>query len=356
MSIEKERIALFALVFMLAISLIGASYARYLIYTAPVVIFFIWLTTPGLRIKFNPDLIPFYIIFIFSLLTIHAGGVEGIKTSIFMGVYIITFTLFDFSKISIRIDRIGLVLILIFILHAFIGGSAGDAVEFSVLDSKSSFESTLAFPFGLISSYYLIQRQYIKGIFFGLFALLGLKRIALLGVFVIFILILAPKKIQLLLVSKLSMVIVSFVYLIFVVSFSYGIYDQYILNYFGITANHLSQGRQLLWRNLLDYSNFDFLNFLFIGLGNSKSIIILQDIYGSRVLLHSDIFLIYIEYGLILAMLFVITLFAQKRIELSLLPVFLFILFLTDNVLIYQHVMILYLLCQSQLRRIYDSA
>jgi hypothetical protein len=135
-----------------------------------------------------------------------------------------------------------------------------------------------------------------------------------------------------------------------VILFSYGDIDGVISDLFSKSPNDLSKGRQFLWLSALKGVDYNFVDFVFFGTGVGKVITELQKVYGvERILLHNDILSTYLEYGFIIFLAFLVSLIAQKRYYQKVLAVNLLILFFTDNVIIYQHVMITYFLIQSQL-------
>jgi hypothetical protein len=350
-TIEKERIAYYVLVFSLAVSVFGFSYSRYIVYTAPLLLLFVWLTTPSPRLFYNSYLTPFYIVVVIAIVTSYAYGFQGFKRVIFLGVYVTVFTLFDFSQIRIDIAKLGALLAGIFIAQTTLFGSADGRLEYSLINSKSTFETTLAFSFGVISCYFALSGKYRTAFLFAVLALVGLKRIAVIGLLVITLLLLLPRRVSSVLINPLLVTAASIGFLAFSILFAYGVFDRFIFDAVGLSANHFTQGRQDIWLKLLENAEYEFSRFLFSGLGSGGSVSTLYGAYGQEVLAHNDILVLYMDFGLIATLFFLFTLAKQKLFVSSLMAIYLLILFLTDNVIVYQHIMVVYLLCQAQLKR-----
>lgn len=351
MSIEKERLAYYVLFATLIVSLLGVSYSRYTVYISPLLLFFIWLTSPYPRLHFNRDLVPFVAVILFGLLTIPVNGLQGLKWLLFISVYVTTFTLFDFSKIRIDLMRMGLILFGVFLFTTLVLARRSGIGGFSLLNSESSLESTIAFSFGTISAYFFISKQNIKAFVFAVFTLLALKRIALIALIVVFIATILPARLTQHLTRPWLVTILALATLPMAILFAYSYFDSIIMDVFGVSANKLAMGRQDLWYKLLTNVDYNFWRFLLYGVGSSGSLDAVQSAYKSVVLIHNDILALYLDYGLVFVIFFLYSLCNHHSQQKCLMSGYLLILFLTDNVLVYQHTMMVYLICQSQLER-----
>jgi hypothetical protein len=349
--IEAEQLAYYILIAALSVSVLGISYSRYLIYTAPFWLVLVSLTSPRPGLFLNSNLIPFAVVLIASILSSYRYGAAGYPAIVFLSVYIVAFSLFDFSRIDVSFEKLGILFCFLFLLEVGLKGKLGSGFSFSLLSSKSSFESTLSFSFGVIACYFLVSNKFGKAFLFSILALLALKRVVLLGLLIVFVLKVLPPAIARLILNRYVATLVTASITGIAVLFAQGYFDAYVVDLFGVSSNHLSQGRQELWMSLLQGADYDFLSFFIFGLGNGAAKYVLLQRYGADVLVHNDVLLLYIDFGLIVSLAFVLLLTTHKLRKKFLMSIFLLVLLLTDNVLIYQHVMLLYLLALSQIDR-----
>jgi len=136
------------------------------------------------------------------------------------------------------------------------------------------------------------------------------------------------------------------------VQFALGDFDRFIFHYLNMSPNELSQGRQILWLSALRAADFDYQSFLFWGVGIGHIMSDLESaLHAKKVLLHNDLLSLVLEIGLLFYLIFVYLFTALKRDAARIFAFFMLILFATDNVLIYQHVIFTYLFIQAQIRR-----
>lgn len=99
-------------------------------------------------------------------------------------------------------------------------------------------------------------------------------------------------------------------------------------------------------------TGFNYGDFLLWGTGIGKVVTDLQSqLHVERVLLHSDLLSLALEIGIVPFVIFMYLFFSIKHKQGRLFALFLAILFSTDNVIIYQHVMFIYLFIQGDIRR-----
>jgi hypothetical protein len=226
----------------------------------------------------------------------------------------------------------------------------GMEIEYSIIDSKSAFESSLSFPFALIASYYALNAKWVKSSLYLLLVFISLKRIAIIAVIITILLKFLPKQIRELIINPYLILILVLSVVSITIAFAYGYFDEYIHELVGKAANDLSKGRHRLWFEALTVSNFSLGNFIYYGVGIGKVISLLQENYGhDKILLHNDLLSLLLEFGFVILIGFILLLLLQKTTKQRIFVLNILILFFTDNVIIYQHVMVVFLLLISQL-------
>jgi hypothetical protein len=230
-------------------------------------------------------------------------------------------------------------------------GDSGKQIEaFSVADSRSVLESTFSFPIALIAVFSLMKRRYFQAALFALFVVIFLKRIALGAVAVSIIIWLLPYYLKRVILSPWSVTAAVLVAVVLCIEFANGTFDREIFEIFGQSANDFSKGRRVLWESALVETGFSYPEFLFVGVGFGGVVAALAEGEGRQALLHNDLLSLVIEVGIVPFFVFVYLLVRSRDLAHRLLAANLLIFFLTDNVLIYQHVVFVYLLLQAQVR------
>jgi hypothetical protein len=203
--------------------------------------------------------------------------------------------------------------------------------------SEIATESWLAFPLGLFSLYFLIEKKkkmFLLAVVFFVFAFKRISIVAfLLSVLIYFLIVYKGyikfnrKKITFILIF-LNVFFLSIIYF-----FIDGAFTKYIYRETGLSINHFTQGRFVVYKEAL----IQFKEGIWYGnaLGSTNQFLSLR--FKDIAFLHSDILKIIIEFGIILfiiwlLMFLVINLQSKKTLPLLL---FLNVLFLSDNVFIY---------------------
>jgi hypothetical protein len=130
------------------------------------------------------------------------------------------------------------------------------------------------------------------------------------------------------------------------IEFAYGRFDELLTAITGRSANALSMGRQELWSKVLGRVGFDYADFAVMGVGMDK-------VLGGHLAktlwtpFHNDLLAIWLSYGAIAMIIFVGLVLVPRDPESRALATFILTIFLTDNTLMYQHVMIPYLFMLS---------
>lgn len=342
----KEKIAFNIITITTAAALSGFPYLKYTIYTIPLLGFFIYIISGDFKLHFSRQTFPFLSLIFVSLANITDIDYNWAKQIYFIFCYTSFFLMFDFSKQKQNIELLNIVVIIIFIAKMLLSGSFTNfnLSKLSIINSKFQLERTFSFVFGLFSIYFLYEKKYLWFLLNSTLAILSFKRIVILGIFLCTLLFFIPKKIRLIFINPITLTFSILTLTIVSINISTGLYDSFILNNIGISTNQLLMGRQEIWYKILTYIKFEHSDYIFFGLGNGYTSQTLIKIFKNNVLLHNDFLLILIQYGYIFLIIFSYTLNNQKSYRQKNLAIYLTCLFATDNVLIYQHVMIIYLL------------
>ena len=210
-------------------------------------------------------------------------------------------------------------------------------------DSTVSSESNL-YPFLLaftlvFACFYKLQWKYIFVLL--VFMLLGFKRIVIFGVISFLALnmfprlydhiILRPRRFSYIFAFIVSVIIMTYYYV------ANGVFDDFLFNTFGLYTNAFLQGRQELYRLVIDKLNDS--NFILgSGIGSVDDVLLTYRVQISNITnLHSELLRWFLEVGGILYFIWMYKFFLNSlstRFNM-LLFLFLFIILLTDNVFIY---------------------
>jgi hypothetical protein len=116
-----------------------------------------------------------------------------------------------------------------------------------------------------------------------------------------------------------------------------GVYDQYVYEKTGFSLDRLLMGRKTFYSLALDNLG----DFSWFGGGIGKIDDIIKDFYGIPINLHSEVLRNYLEFGVILFVLWIVIIFYQATfsIKSTIFLCYLNILLLTDNVFIYFEIM-----------------
>jgi len=331
----------------------GIHVFRYTFYLSPLFCFFIWIAIG--KFRFYKYATPFLLLLLAGLPSAYDLDFNGFKVFYFIFVYSFIFSIFDFSKIEIDFRWMLFYLFILFIL-SMRGVLSSGQFSFSIMNSESSFESTLAFPVGLVAVYFFTIKRYFWFLLASALCVLMLKRIVLLAIIAFVLLRLCNKIIQRLILNPYVVTVGAGIGLVVCIEFANGNFDQLIHDTLKQSANQLAMGRQVLWGGALKALNFNYLDYFFWGAGESKVIYTLDHLFRNTfkvqdVRLHNDLLLITLQYGILIFLAFVFMLNKRHSLEQRGISLFMTIIFMTDNVLIYQHVMVFYFFIMSQLER-----
>ena len=198
-------------------------------------------------------------------------------------------------------------------------------------------ESWMAFPFGLFSLHYILQKRKLRMVIALLLFVFAFKRISMLalclGLLIFWFFYKYRKK-----VFKPNRTLIWFIFLnsfllVIIYNFIQGNFDVFIKETTGLSPNHFTQGRLRIYTDSVNY--FDD-NLLF---GNSlgSTNIFLSEKFPDIHFLHSDILKIILELGIVSYVIWLIVFFKINLVSTKAVPLLIFmnILFLSDNVFIY---------------------
>lgn len=227
-------------------------------------------------------------------------------------------------------------------------------VDNSILLSNMPTEHFSSFLFGFCCLYFLQSRQWMYTILAFLLTLLSFKRIAIGGVILTgFVWCILPFLQKLIRHKVLIMSFIVFIHVVFIwlmMTLSSFRYDKEIIQLTGISTQGLSSGRMKTFTAVLEET--DGISLWGYGLGKTSQI--LEDKQHYLSLIHSDIFKLVIELGLIGSScwlcLFYWPFLANPRQLIF--PIYLNFLFFTDNTFIYFEILtVFYLFVMISMKR-----
>ncbi|MEM6604782.1 MAG: hypothetical protein AAF671_03420 [Pseudomonadota bacterium] len=350
--VEPETIVYVSFLALLAVALTGLPAVRYAVYVMPLLALIVWLAAKPFTLNLSRDVLAFFLLATLSLPSMFPWDFNTFKKIYFVYVFASVFLLFDFANIQMDMRKLALALIVLGLFNALTRDSAVADAGFSVIQSQSRFETTFAFPLTMVALYLTLTRRYVASAIALFFAVIFLKRIAIFAFVAALLIWFLPKRVRRLLLSPVSLSLLAGVVVILSISFANGVFDSWIFENLAIAPNDLSKGRQVLWSSALSASDFSLSNYLFFGGGIGSVVTNLQsELDVDRVLLHNDLLTLLLETGAIPYFLFIYLLVSVKEEMGRLFAMFMLILFSTDNVMIYQHVMFVYFFIQARIRR-----
>lgn len=211
------------------------------------------------------------------------------------------------------------------------------------LYSISDTETTYAPVYGVIAIYFFIRKKYRYFAIAALLTIVASKRIvvaalfgALLGGYIVKRLKLKPSTVTFL------AVVVNFIFVILLINLSQGVFNDDIRRLTGLSANHFFMGRVNVYSITLD--KFEPFTLLGSGLG-STSYYLRTSLFAADTanLIHSDILKLFIETGMLLFTAYLFTLYniAKRSPNSIFILLYINILYLTGNTMIFVHVNII---------------
>lgn len=220
------------------------------------------------------------------------------------------------------------------------GGRLTGSVEFDAMHSKSTFESSTSFVFGVLAVWAALERRPARALFALLLCILTLKRIVVLGAVIAIVASMLPRRLVGLLLRPLPMILLNAAYLWVVVQYTQGHFDQLIFQWTGQSGNQFGMGRQWAYQYPVQQLLHHPIESVFYGVGPGGIYDLMKGGWNflAKVNLHNDSLKILVEYGGIVWLAFFTALYGFKDVRLRLVMLFYNVLLLTDNSLIYTYV------------------
>lgn len=315
----------------------GARYVKYL--ALPLSVAFLF--NKQLKIATLPGLEAYYLYFLLMMpylaLTILQRTENTFDDTIFLLTYLLPLALIKNTGFSIQ----GAFIASAILFGISSAGKLGNHFTIDFTTSTSSFEHG---EFGFIFAFFLVYFITTKNLKLAMLALvltiLSLKRIALIGA--IAALAVFYTQIEKIISRRTIALLAATLNVFTILLIQYSVTDDFNDLVFSLTeqsANQFMMGRTVLYSYILKHTSVNWLYGL--GPGGVYSYATTAFESSSRVLLHSDILKLAIEYGLIFLFAFIYLLYNNKRVPLEQI-VLLNIIMLTDNPLIYSAVMFMF--------------
>ena len=349
--LRVQSIAFGIVLVCLLVSMLQLPVVRSAIYACPVLLLVLWLLDGG-RMPSTAQLVitaPFIWLLVLFVFYIPMTGLFAWKWSFFICVYTAIFLFVDFSKTDVNLLYLNMVFMILLAYSWFTGNVLSvdiQTLEKGLTDSHVVTESPLAFPLGLFACFWMLKGRYWLGLINFVVTLLAFKRIVLVAMAMFALTLLIPKRVRSSGAYALCGVFVVTMVVPLGIEFAYGRFDELLTATTGRSANALSMGRQDLWREVLGRVKFDYTDFALVGVGMDK---VIEGHMAKAVWtpFHNDLLAIWLSYGAIAVSIFTALVLIPRAPEARALATFILTIFLTDNTLIYQHVMIPYLFMLS---------
>jgi len=271
----------------------------------------------------------FQLIFILSsLLPVITKDNFQINWRLFSIIYIFSFTVYLFSS--------GLIL--------------NPSLDAFFTSSSSNLETNQhPFVFGILTLFFLFKRDKLFFLLNLLFVLLSFKRIVFLAVIIsIPFVLLERKNIRVLKNIRWVFMVINILFIRLLYLFSNGYFDDMIISITGISPGYFSMGRNTIYSLIFDYyDKFNFFQFLFgKGQGDlySKSLIFIGEAP------HNDLLVLLLDHGVIIFIVFFFLIYQKKNLIFNI--IYLNVLFLTDNVLVYAFFLFPFFLINTEINTI----
>lgn len=365
MKLKATNTVIYLYFFSVLVGELFLSQVRYLMYLIPLLPITLYLFRSGFKIESNFDriilqlvLILIYAFFVSFALNIYDENsiLRALKELLFVCLPI----LFAIPmRKYIRVENFDKIMIQLFVFfnifylvnnYNFILSTISNIGTFFV-SSKSELESTYALVYGVFPVYfYAIKKR--KFLFLSVpLVLFGSKRIAIIASLSAILLSFIIDQLRF---KNKAIKFIALIFNILVVYILYllatGDLNVLIKNLIGVHPDYLTMGRATTWEFIL--RNMD-INFLFgNGIGSTSTFLqfgIIQD--SNFGLIHSDLLKLTIEFGVIAGSLYIISLYRLVDLSRVVLPILIYmnVLYITGNSLIYVHVNILVFLIISRL-------
>jgi hypothetical protein len=343
----KVSYVLFGFSFFLAWLCLAFPPFRYLSYAVPV--FVLLVSAADRSISFGPELKPFGMVLVAALVLSPLSHEDGWKDIFFI-----------FAGISVAMMGNMPTVRLWTLFWWFIGGFAylygvwgsyKSGIHFDIIKSESTFESNYSFVFALLVPFAMSKGAWLLALLSMAFAVLTLKRIAILAALIsgLFVL-LGPKRGKWILNAPV-MLMGNLMVLLLDMAYTLGMLDSWIHRSTGQSANELGMGRKAMHHYVVQgLVDEPLMSFMGRGMGAVYSVA--EQGFGvyEKVNLHSDLLKLNYEIGYIFTAITFCLMYLCKDYMLRVGFLFFNILFFTDNTLIYYFFLFFFVLIMRMQR------
>lgn len=237
------------------------------------------------------------------------------------------------------------------------GGGTLLHFTFDVAGSKSTLESGFSYVFGLLAVWAAYTRRWRNFALAVILAILTLKRIVLVGIFLCCAFQFLPRSIIQRVLHPMPMVLANVMFIVLVLSYSSGSLNFLIHDLTGQSADQFGMGRQGLYGHVVVEIFRDPRRFLLMGMGPGQAYDALKGgmAWASKGNLHADTLKIFYEYGGVVLTVFVWALYSSRRLGVLLIALYTNVLLLTDNTLIYPYYIFFATLVAASLQEFDDA-
>lgn len=325
----------------LDVAIAGLRYVKYCI--APLLLI-LWLARPVKNYS-HKKLFGFLILLLYGGFSLLWGDLAyGGKDIVFISSYVIPVILFYTNSVKVEgLFKIYSIFFLVSIIFKDVG-------SFSISDSSALFEGSESFVFGAFAVSFMLKRNHLYLILSLFLMMLTLKRIAMLGVIACFAIWALPVYLRKFLISVQGILAINISALAFIFPLSMGYFNDIIVLITEKSASAFTLGRISHYKGVVE-AIIDNPGILIYGAGAGaayeKAVLYYTGEYAN---LHSDTLKILYEYGALFFLAFFTGLKNLKSDESRIFIIYLAVLFISDNVLIYAGVMffILYIMLSHE--------
>lgn len=297
----------------------------------------------GIKINnVNPQIYPFVILIISSLIRINQITNQTLYDVIFYITGILLFTKNTYLKFNVKYCLVISAILSIF--YFFLEGIASNLNLYTLfIDKSDEAAASIAYIFTFLCIIFAIEKKHYLTLISFIFLVLFLKRLNIITVITCIMLIYSSNKIKEIILNPKIMIILNLIFVFFTISISNGEYSDFILEQTGISIGKLTSGRTSLYSFVLNESGI--LNNLswLVGTGEGSTVNILKNNFGGIYLLHNDILKIFIEHGIFVLIIFTYYLFRKGNQEQKMITFAYNLLLFADNTIIYLFATVLYL-------------
>jgi len=305
-----------------------------------------WIFTANTRYLINlPIVRPFLFLILSSLAMTLQAEYDELSTVLIVAAYVLPFILLKVPALNVK--AINLFAIATYSTIAF--DSLFVHLQVDITQSYSSAENAVfAFVFGLLSLYFFYRKKWIYVLVNIFFLVAAGKRSAVGATFLLMLLwTFIPRNILLIIFRPSIMVLGNIMVVLFLCYFSLGTFDKQVRFITGKSANEFAFGRQSLYLPFVEEMSDDVTKFMFYGDGWGSSRMILEDNFSLRKDMknvHSDLLRLVYELGGLSFVIFIYLWYQKANAKQLFYTMYMNMIFITDNSLVYITVMFMYLI------------